>query len=173
MGFPPWSQTGGLLHPNALSHTSQVSLPGQRLGSHMSIWDPFLWCNRTWHIFFTLPYWILLDCGWLGLGCHLIFLITTMIQFAPTYCLPPSGLASLPNHDTKSLFLRSSTLSGWSGLNDIWSNLTNLLDELEHSHFIVTPKRRQFLIRWILMAAQLQGNLKTVSVQVRPVLGTT
>ena len=47
MGLPPWIQTRGLSHHNALS------TPGTPLGCHcpgrhfMPIWYPLLWCNGT------------------------------------------------------------------------------------------------------------------------------
>ena len=79
LGFEPGaSRTKCTVHP---WHATRGSLPGQRFRSHW--WDPLLWHNRTWRIFFTFPCWILMDCGRLGLGNKKCYAFLTLNPTPP------------------------------------------------------------------------------------------
>ena len=83
MGVPPGFRTGDLPRHNALfTHGTPLGwcCPGS---DFVPIWDPLLWRNRTYHIFFTSPCWILLDCGRLGLGNKKCYALLTLTPSPP------------------------------------------------------------------------------------------
>ena len=82
-GFPLGFEPGTPSNHNALF--THGTSPGCRCpgSDFVPIWDPLLWRNRTWRIFFTSPCWILLDCGRLGLGNKKCYALLTLTPSPP------------------------------------------------------------------------------------------